>query len=202
MIKTTRYTGQLSEVRKLVKGCEEDKEKLIERLREQEQTQQQMEEAERLSEALPQEIDKLLKSGRMDNATVENLARKRAHLDLLPARMEHLQSLLDAGSADILEPIAEAVHKAACKFFDVQVRAATEDLMKLDADEDLANRQALLRPDLQGLHPSFCVAQTNAVGPLSLKIRTLLWFLESFEEGLPPICENAAKIKQKWLPEE
>jgi len=201
MSKSTRYTGPLPEVQKMVKGCKPEKENLIGMLHELEQIHEQIAVSERLVESLPQEIDRLLKSGRMDNAIIEELARKRVHLDLLPSRLEHLRQQQDTDRANHLQTTIDTIHEAACKYYEIQFQTAVKDQMKLGSDEDLAMRQARLRPEFNCMHPSFVAAQFSCCGLIE-RIRTILWCLEAFEAGIHPCCgDESEKIKQKWIPE-
>jgi DNA-directed RNA polymerase subunit F len=206
-IEPRRYDGPLPEVAKLVKSSKADKTKLMGLIAEYGNAQEQIEEVARLNETLPEEINQLLKSGRMDNDTVEKLARKRAHLDLLPARLNHLHSLLErfekTESDGAHETIKETVHAAACMYHDVQLKKATDDLMRLGVDEAVARRQALLREEFCSgrLHPTHLSAQYNC-GDFCHRIRCVLWFFASFEIGLHPTSPDSAEIKNKWLPGE
>jgi hypothetical protein len=108
-----RYDGPVAKAAEAIKKSRADKSKLISLLEEMEQIGGQHAEVERLEETLPKELDALLKSGKMDDQTVEKLARKRAFFDLLPARSEKLserENQIIPGEFDAVSaPLKEAV---------------------------------------------------------------------------------------------
>ncbi len=199
------YTGVLEKVQQTIAKSTADKPKLIKWLASYEDIEAQISEAEALEETLPVDISKLLKSGRMDDATVEQLAKKRALLDLLPARFdaihEQVETLQKSGFETACEPVAAAVGKAVSEYYELQCGAAVTDLKQLGVDEDTAKRQAALRSDLALLNP-FSINSLSGFGEInSNRARTLLWCFEALEAGLHPHSSEAKKFKKEWLPE-
>jgi len=202
--KKPRYDGAVPKAAELIKKSKADKSKLIAYLEKMEQIGSQLAEVERLQEILPQEIDSLLKSGKMDEKTVENLARKRAHLDLLPSRMEILtdrEHQLLVGFEEVGAPMRDAVMAAEAVYVSEQIAAACADLKKLGVTQDTAEKQALMRDDIQIIN-TFGVSVICTGSPSGCLARQILWCFEALEAELHPRSPDAEKIKQKWLPGE
>lgn len=199
----TRFNGPVPQIADMIKSSAAGKQQLIEWLEKFEQIEAQIEEAERLSVTLPADIDKLLKSGKMDNQTVEALAKKRAHLDLLPARVDSLTDQLSELHAEfetIGSPLESAVVKADHEYGQKQTDAAADELLKLGVDKEVAIKQAKLRPDIRRLH-TFAIS-TECGGMVSAdRARKILWCFESYEQGLYPHSKAAEKIKKQWIKE-
>jgi hypothetical protein len=201
--KKPRYDGEVSKAAEAIKKSKADKATLIEMLDEIEQVSEQLAEVERLQETLPQEIDTLLKSGKMDEKTVENLARKRAHLDLLPARMEILtdrEHQLLVGFEEVGAPLRDVIAAAEAVYVKEQIASATADLQKLGVTKDIAEQQAMLRADIKTIN-TYGVSCICIGSPSGILARHILWCFESLEAGLHPRSPEAEKIKQKWVKE-
>jgi hypothetical protein len=198
-----RFTGPVPQAADVIKKSKADKSRLIAWMETMEQIEAQMAEAERLSETLPADIDKLLKSGRMDEKTVEQLAHKRAHLDLLPSRIDLLddkQRELVSSFEEIGGPLCDAVTKAVAVYCQVQIDAASAELENLGVDPDTAKRQALLREDIQKIN-SYAIINVCGGGASASRARNILWCFESYEQGLYPHSKAAEKIKKQWIKE-
>ncbi len=202
-MKAKRYDGYLPHVQKLAEKYKEYKPKLESWLQSHRKAVAQGEEMELLKATLPGEIDELLKSGNMDDATIEKLARKRAMLDLLPHRRniidEELETLANRAHPTAMF-IEEAVRKCGELYFERQLEQAVCDLKTLGASDELAKKQAMQREDIQAAQPVrvsfFCgapMAEEKAV--------KLLFAFECFEAGLSPFSPEAAEIKARMCPD-
>lgn len=196
------YAGALPEIQALVKSCNADKSTLTDWLAEYDRLQSQINEVERLEKTLPNEIEKLLRSGSMDDSVVEELARKRAFLDLLPARVEKLNQQMEELETAKFEAaralIEEVIRKAIPAYFSAQMKKAVADLMQLGADEDTAEKQALLRKDISLVSATACPSLFQEAP--DQRVRTILWCYEAYEVGLHPRSPEAESIKKRWFP--
>lgn len=199
---TMKYFGFLDHVKVFISGSDARKDKLLEWLDRHDELKAEQTELEQMGEVLPKEIENLLKSGRMDDDTIVALAKKRATLDLLPARLEKIEEAFDdlreqfEGSSATVET---AVRKAFHEFFDKQFGQAVAELKRLGVSEEVAKQQALMRDDIQQIDPSRLTYILQSLPwQEGLKARRLLWCYESFEAGFHPDSEEAEKIKKQW----
>lgn len=200
-----RYDGHVPHVVEFLKKQPGDISKLIAWAKEYEQVLAELEEVQHLKESLPKQIDELLQCGKMDDATVEALAKKRAHLDLLPARSEKLDNrhveLVANELGHCTNQIDLAVRRAQELYVEIQVQKALLGYKALGVDEETARKQIALREDFKFLAQPVAALYGGFQDPLG-NARALLWCFESFETGFHPKTPEGLKFKAKWVPVE
>lgn len=198
-----RYDGHLPHVVEFIKKQPGQKSKLIDWITEHTEVQAELEKVYRLTESLPREIDELLQSGKMDNPTVEKLAKKRAHLDLLPAREEKLatrdEQLTGTEYHIASYQLELAVRRAQGVYIEVQMQEAAVGYKALGVDEATAREQIALRPDFKLLAEPIRW-QFDEVGGQINTAKGILWCFEAFEAGFHPLAPDGLKFKEKWIP--
>jgi hypothetical protein len=139
----------------------------------------------------------------MDNATVEKLAKKRALLDLLPAREEKLEERKEELAVERYKAssflLDNAVVRAQNYYIEVQTQAAVLEYKALGVDDKTARRQIVLRPDFAKLAPPLGNLFRNYHDAV-YEAKALLWCYEAFEAGFPPLSPEGLEIKKKWFP--
>jgi hypothetical protein len=201
--KPHRYDGAIGEVAEFTKSKQEHRDALAELLEKIESIDLEIQKAAEAEKRLPVEIDSLLHSGKMDEATVEQLARKRAHLDLIPGRLQCLRDQLQElkTSKDVgrtLREVNEAIHHAGLLFEKKQIDAALPDYMALGVDEEIAKEQIALRPDIYTNALDYTNYTSYMVKSWSVQIRMNLAAFDCLAAGFFPISPAAEKIAKKW----
>jgi DNA repair exonuclease SbcCD ATPase subunit len=199
--KAKRYDGFLEHAKVFIKKQKAPKAKLIEWIKRFEELEAEEAELEQLSKDLPKEIDALIASGKMNDETIEELARKRAHLDLLPARQEKVwaaQEALEKELEGASAGVEEALRAANVFYYERQLELAMVELKALGVSEDVARKQALQREDIQAIDPLRAASLCNYCDSIQ-KARRLLWGFESFEAGFYPYTKDGEKFKKRWI---
>ncbi|MDF7808714.1 hypothetical protein P4E94_14795 [Pontiellaceae bacterium B12219] len=201
-----RLNGRLDAVKVFIKKSNAEKSKLTEWLNKYNELLVELDELEQMKGTLPQEIDALLSSGKMDNTTIELLAKKRAHLDLLPAREDKVCEAIEVldGEFEEASAVIENTIRSACTYYyDLQMEAAINDLKQLGVSEEVAKNQALLRDDIRSIDPycanAYCASGVGFGGSAE-RARRLLWVFESFEAGYHPRSKESEKFQKNWVP--
>ncbi len=206
IVEKSPYTGVREEVKILIQQKGVNIEPVKKMLSDYETLVEESVELEARGEALPKEIDSILASGKMDDKTVERLAKKRTLLDLLPSRLEkidqQLKSIKENADESILNPVVKAVSMAASEYCKLQLQTASKDLQQLgDVTPQIADEQAKLRPDLKTITNGNAVHVCRYEYSFPLRIRTIIWVFEALQAGLHPSSPDAQKFKNKWNPQ-
>lgn len=203
-IEPRRYDGPLKEVADLAKTAKKERDALIKLLEQLELFTDEISKATALSKSLPNEIDELLRCGRMDEKTVEALARKRAHLDLIPGRLNSVQAEArqlekSAVFEAAFNKVQQVVYKAGILFTETHLQAAVNDYMSLGVSSEIAAEQVNLRPDIDLQHERFSQFSDYISCTPAKKIRRYLAALDCFAEGSSPESKGTEEIKKVWL---
>lgn len=202
--KALRYDGAKPEVAEHIGGYSDHRQQMETFLGKLEGWAAQCAEAVAAADSLPHEINELLAGGVLDETTVEALARKRAHLDLVPGRISKLKEqhreLEDSMEfRKAWDGLKRAVAEAGELFTKLHLADAIKDYMALGVDEATAEEQAMLRPDISMPHDEFQNFTDYHVQPLEKQIRIFMGAFDCLAEGLSPCSEDAGKIKAKWV---
>ncbi|MCF7849730.1 MAG: hypothetical protein K9M45_12845 [Kiritimatiellales bacterium] len=204
--KPRRYDGALAEVADLAAKSKDERDALSGFVDQFEQMDEQLRDAERLAESLPLEIDGLLKCGRLDEKTVEKLAKKRAHLDLCPGRIEALFANFNALKVSeeftaARNVVLETVNAASKLFDSLHLAEAVADYAAMGVDEDIAAQQARLRHDIEMYHFREREWAETIHKQMGHILRQLVADFDCFAAGLSPASEGSREIRSGLINE-
>ncbi len=201
--KPRRYDGAYPAVAEHMKSAMEHYDALVGFLKKIEAIDLENQKAQEANNRLPGEITTLLRSGKMDEDTVVQLSRKRAHLDLVPARLSclsekrhDLKTSKEVAAAQ--RGVESAAHAGGDLYQQKQIEAALPDYMELGVSEDVALEQIRLRSDICSGVLEFTGSRSYSSKSWSAQIRQLLAVFDCLAAGLFPTCTEAAKIQKKW----
>lgn len=196
-----RYDGPLQEVAEFMKSAKKDRDTLEKFLEKLNLIATETSSAEALWESLPKDIDELLRCGRMDEKTVEKLARKRAHLDLVPGRLESLENQRSAiekspefGAS--VNAVRHACYEAGVLFSRIHLQEAIKVYVALGVEAKVAEEQANCRPDINLEHDFFSKYSDYIAAPSEKKLRRHIAAFDCFASGVSPASEDGAAIKK------
>lgn len=198
-----RYDGAISEVAELMKTAQAQRDAFAGFLAQVETIEVEIQKAAEAEKTLPCEIDDLLRSGRMDEKTIEQLARKRAYLDLIPGRLKTLREQIHAlktakDLGAVTNCIQEAIYKGGLLFEKMQMETALPDYVALGVDEEIAKQQIELRPDIYHDVLDYNRYTMYTAQPWHIQMRMTLAAFDSLAAGLFPVSPAAEAIHKKW----